>query len=122
MTAENNGKAPTRKEVKERMEQYTPFLEKGMRDIKSISKADKVANTYGLKREEVAQIAVVGQNRGITKDVLNDDKKSKAALSNLNQEFLDKKYSANQAKMLSDRSINVLKAMNGVSHNLQRRQ
>lgn len=116
------GRAPSKKELKEKMESYTPYMEKGMRDIKTITKADKIANKYeGLSPEKVAQIAALGQAEGITKEDLSGKENLKKTTKNLQQKFMDANYDKDTSKMLTQKSLDVLKALNGVSHDLRRK-
>ena len=120
MTAENDGAAPSAKEVKEKMKSFDPYLAEGMTNIKDIMKAQKTAKTYGISDKQSAIIAAIGKEKGITADVLNDDKKSKAQQANLRQEFINKGQSADAATRQADYTINVLKAQNGVANNLKK--
>lgn len=120
MAAQNGGVAPTNKEVKEKMNSFDPYLEEGMTNIKDIMKAQKTAKTYGISDKQSAIIAAIGKEKGITTDVLNDDKKTKAQQANLKQEFINKGQSAEVATRQADYTINVLKAQNGVANNLKK--
>lgn len=120
MTAENGGAAPSAKEVKEKMKSFDPYLAEGMTNIKDIMKAQKVAKNYGISDKQSAIIAAIGKEKGITADVLNDDKKAKAQQANLRQEFINKGQSAEVATRQADYTINVLKAQNGVANNLKK--
>lgn len=122
MADKNNGNMPSAKEVREQMKSFTPYLDEGMTDIKDIISAQKVSKDYGIDEKQSAIIAQIGQERGITKDVLSDEKKAASAQANLEQSFLNKGYSEQQAKKQADYTINVLKAQNGVKHNLRRTQ
>lgn len=121
MTAENGGAAPSAKEVKEKMKSFDPYLAEGMTNIKDIMKAQKVAKNYGISDKQSAIIAAIGKEKGITADVLNDDKKAKAQQANLRQEFINKGQSAQDATRQANYTINVLKAQNGVAHNLKKK-
>ena len=122
MTAENGGAAPSSKEVKEKMKSFDPYLEEGMTNIKDIMKAQKVAKDYGISDKQSAIIAAIGKEKGITADVLNDDKKAKARQANLRQEFMNKGQSAESATRQANYTMNVLKAQNGVAHNLKKKK
>ena len=82
-------------------------------------KAQK-AEQYGISSKQAAIIATIGKEKGITADVLNDDKKAKAQQANLRQEFINKGQSAEVATRQADYTINVLKAQNGVANNLKK--
>lgn len=120
MTAENGGVAPTNKEVKAKMNSFDPYLSEGMTNVKDILKAQKTAKTYGISDKQSAIIAAIGKEKGITADVLNDDKKAKAQQANLRQEFINKGQSEESATRQADYTINVLKAQNGAAHNLKK--
>ncbi len=119
MAAQNGGVAPTSKEVKDKMNSFDPYLSEGMKDIKEMLKAQK-AEQYGISSKQAAIIATIGKEKGITADVLNDDKKAKAQQANLRQEFINKGQSAEVATRQADYTINVLKAQNGVANNLKK--
>lgn len=119
MAAQNGGVAPTSKEVKDKMNSFDPYLSEGMKDIKEMLKAQK-AEQYGISSKQAAIIAAIGKEKGITADVLNDDKKAKAQQANLRQEFINKGQSAEVATRQADYTINVLKAQNGVANNLKK--
>lgn len=119
MAAQNGGVAPTSKEIKDKMNSFDPYLSEGMKDIKEMLKAQK-AEQYGISSKQAAIIAAIGKEKGITADVLNDDKKAKAQQANLRQEFINKGQSAEVATRQADYTINVLKAQNGVAHNLKK--
>lgn len=121
MTAEQ-GYVPSNKDIKERMKEYQPYVNNGLTDVKQIERARKVAKDYGIDSKQSALIAAVGKEKGLTADVLNDDKKVKAQQANLVQEFKDKNISEAEAKRRADYTINVLKAQNGISHNLKRKK
>lgn len=120
MTAENGGVAPTNKEVKEKMNSFDPYLSEGMTNVKDILKAQKTAKNYGISDKQSAIIAAIGKEKGITADVLNDDRQVKARQANLRQEFINKGQSEEAATRQADYTINVLKAQNGVAHNLKK--
>ena len=63
---------------------------------------------------------MIGKEKGITADVLNDNKKAMAQEANLRQEFMNKGYSQADATKQANYTINVLKAQNGVAHNLEK--
>lgn len=119
MAAQNGGVAPTSKEIKDKMNSFDPYLSEGMKDIKEMLKAQK-AEQYGISSKQAAIIAAIGKEKGITADVLNDDKKAKAQQANLRQEFINKGQSEESATRQADYTINVLKAQNGVAHNLKK--
>ena len=122
LTAKNNGEVPSMREVKKQMEEYNTYLEKGMRDIQTITKADKIANSYdGLSKEQVAQIAMVGKDKGITKDNLSE-RNIKDTTRNLNQDFRNANFDKATSDKLTKQSIDVLKALNGVANDLQKKK
>lgn len=119
MAAQNDGVVPSTKEVKAKMNTLDPYMKEGLTDIKEMLKAQK-AEQYGISSKQAAIIAAIGKEKGITADVLNDNKKASAQQSNLRQEFINKGYSQASATKQADYTINVLKAQNGVAHNLQK--
>ncbi len=120
MTAENGGVVPSNKEVRERMNDLDPYMKEGLNDIKEMLRAQK-AEQYGISSKQAAIIAAIGKERGITADILNDDKKAKAQQANLKQEFMNKGLSEANATKQADYTMNVLKAQNGVAHNLKKK-
>lgn len=119
MAAQNGGSAPSSKEVKEKMNSLDPYMAEGLNDIKDMLKAQK-AEQYGISAKQAAIIAAIGKEKGITTDVLNDDKKANAQQANLRQEFINKGQSESSATKQADYTINVLKAQNGVANNLKK--
>ena len=119
MTAQNGGVSPTSKEVRDKMNSFDPYLSEGIKDIKEMLRAQK-AEQYGISSKQAAIIAAIGKEKGITADILNDDKKTKAQQANLRQEFINKGQSAEVATRQADYTINVLKAQNGVANNLKK--
>ena len=122
MADKNGGATPSAKEVREQMQSFTPYLDEGMTDIKDIINAQKASKDYGIDEKQSAIIAQIGKERGITKDVLSDEKKATSAQANLEQSFLNKGYTEQQAKQQANYTMNVLKAQNGVRHSLRRVQ
>lgn len=120
LMAQNDGKAPTTKEVREKMNSFEPYLREGMTDIKEITKAQKVAEKYNVSDKQSAIIASIGKEKEITKDVLNDEKKSTSAQNNLKQDFVNKGYSAKEASKQAAYTMEVLKAQKGVANNLDK--
>jgi len=117
---DHRGRVATEKEVKEKMESMNPYIEAGLSDIKDIIKAQK-AEGLGLSPGSVAEIAAIAKNRGITADVLGDEKKYNAKLKDLTQEYQNKKgVPEDVAKKMADRTLNIMKAQNGQAHNLQK--
>lgn len=119
MTAQNGGVAPSFKEVETKMNSFDPYLLEGMNDIKEMLKAQR-AEQYGISSKQAAIIATIGKEKGITADVLDDDKKLKAKQANLRQEFINKGQSAEVATRQANYTINVLKVQNGVANNLKK--
>jgi len=118
MAAQNGGVMPSAKEVREKMNSLDPYIAEGLTDIKDMLKAQK-AEQYGISSKQSAVIAAIGKERGITADILNDSKKADAQQANLRQDFMNKGYSATAATKQADYTMNVLKAQNGVAHNLK---
>ena len=113
---EHGGVEPSAKEVKEKMESLDPYIAAGIDNIKDMLNAQK-AEKY-TSPQQAAIIAAIGKERGITADILNDDKKSRAQNANLTQEFINKGYSKDVAKKQADYTMNILKVQNGLAHNL----
>lgn len=121
MAAQNGGVVPSAREVKDKMNTLDPYMKEGLTDIKEMLKAQK-AEQYGISSKQAAIIAAIGKEKGITADVLNDSKKANAQQANLQQEFMNKGYSKENAEKQADYTMNVLKVQNGVAHNLQKPQ
>lgn len=121
MAAQNGGVMPSTKEVKDKMNSFDPYLSEGLTDIKDMLKAQK-AEQYGISSKQAAIIAAIGKERGITADILNDDKKAKAQQANLKQDFVNKGYSESAASKQANYTMNVWKVQNGVAHNMQKPQ
>lgn len=120
LMAQNDGKAPTTKEVREKMNSFEPYLREGMTDIKEITKAQKVAEKYNVSDKQSAIIASIGKEKEITKDILSDKNKSTSAQNNLRQDFVNKGYSAKEASKQAAYTMEVLKAQKGVANNLDK--
>jgi len=136
ITEESGGRVPSNKEVKERMNSLDPYIKEGLTDIKEALKAQKAENLIkenlikgnGVGEKEVSQekaaimaakIAAIAKDKGITADVLGDGKKFNAKLKDLTQEFATKQgVSKDEAKIMADRTLNIMKAQNGQAHNL----
>lgn len=119
IAAQNGGNVPSAKEVRDKMNSLDPYISEGLTDIKDMLKAQK-AEEYVSSQKQAAIIAAIGKERGITADILNDDKKAKAQEANLRQDFMNKGYSQAQATKQANYTMNVLKVQNGVAHNLQK--
>ena len=118
MAAQNGGVMPTDKEVRAKMNSFDPYLAEGLTDIKDMLKAQK-AESIGISSKQAAIIAAIGKERGITADILNDDKKATAQRANLQQDFINKGYTQQAASQRADYTMNVLKVQNGVANSLQ---
>lgn len=118
---EHGGIRPSAKEVKDKMNSLDPYIAEGLTDIKDMLKAQK-AEIYTGSAKQAAIIAAIGKERGITADILNDDKKLRAQEANLKQDFMNKGYSEAAATKQANYTMNVLKVQNGVAHNMQKVQ
>lgn len=118
MAAKNGGVMPSDREVRAQMNSFDPYLAEGLTDIKDMLKAQK-AESIGISSKQAAIIAAIGKERGITADILNDDKKATAQRANLQQEFINKGYSKEAASQRADYTMNVLKVQNGVANSIQ---
>lgn len=118
LTAENNGRAPSSKQVKEEMDSIRTYANEGMTDIGAIYRARK-AEKFGVDADQAAKIALLAKDRNITSDVLGDEKKYKARQEDFTQEFMDKGLSEEQAAAKADYVLNVMKAQVGQRHNLK---
>lgn len=118
LTADNNGRAPSEKQVKEEMSNIKMYANEGMTDIGAIYRAKK-AEKFGVDPDQAAKIALLAQDRKITSDVLGDEKKYKARQEDFTQEFMDKGLSEAQAAAKADYVLNVMKAQVGQRHNLR---
>ncbi len=117
LTADNNGRAPSGRQVKEEMNNIKRYADEGMTDISQIYRAKK-AEKFGVEPEQAAKIALLAQDRKITSDVLGDEKKYKAKQEDFTQEFIDKGLDETQAAAKADYILNVMKAQVGQRHNL----
>lgn len=121
MATQNGGIMPSAREVRAQMNSFDPYLAEGLSDIKEMLKAQK-AEQYMQGNQiskQSAIIAAIGKEKGITADVLNDQKKATAAHANLRQDFINKGYSAEVANNKANYTMNVLKVQNGVANSLQ---
>ena len=120
MTADNGGRIPSDKEVRERMNDFDPYLAKGITDIKDMLKAQKTAQTYHLDPKDMATILAVGKDKGITVDILNDPKKAQAQQANLEHGLINEGLTQEGAKKRAELAMNVLKEQNNVANNLKK--
>jgi len=118
MAAKNGGVMPSDREVRAQMNSFDPYLAEGLTDIKDMLKAQK-AESIGISSKQAAIIAAIGKERGITADILNDDKKATAQRANLQQDFINKGYTKEAAGQRADYTMNVLKVQNGVANTIQ---
>lgn len=118
MLEKQNNYAPTQKEIETEMEGLREYANLGITDVKKAMKARKVAKEYGISDKQSAMIAAIGNEREITKEILNDEKKCQAQLKNLRHEYKEKGLDQKQADMVME----VLKAQNGVAHNLKKKK
>ena len=119
MAAQNNGNIPSAKEVKNQMDSFDPYLAEGLTDIKDMLKAQK-AEQYGISSKQSAIIAAIGKEKGISSEVLNDDKKFNAQRNNMIHEHMSKGKNQTEATRITDHTMNVLKVQNGVANNLKK--
>ena len=113
--AHDKGYIPSNKDVKEKMKDYEEYFKEGL-DIKTATKAQKVAKNLGISDEQSAKIASYGKENEIDKNVLNDEKKLAASMRNTKHKFMQKGHSEEMADKLTDHTFNTLKAMNGVEY------
>ena len=86
---ENPGVVPSSGEIKERMEQYRPYLARGL-NMDESTRAMEVAKDMGIsKPEDAALLAAFIKERGITSAVLNKDADREQLVRNLNNELKD---------------------------------
>ena len=119
MTADNNGIVPSNKAIREKMNSFDPYLQRGITDIKDMLKAQKTADTYKLDPKQAALIAAIGKDKGITADILNDDKKARAYQLNLEYDLIKKDVPQGVASKKAEYTMNILKDMNGINNNLR---
>ena len=119
IAAQNNGVIPSDAKVQETMDSFDPYLAEGLTDIKEMLRAQK-AEQFGISQKQSAIIAAIGKEKKIDADVLNDEKKTAARQANLAQEFRNKGATEKEANNKAAYTINVLKAQNGVAHNLKK--
>lgn len=119
LTKDNNGVAPTRADIQREKEKMEAYIKEGMYDAKQIYAAQK-AEKYGVSDKQSAMIAALAQDRGITADMLADDKKYAAKAKDLAFEFEAKGQSKEDAARSAEYVLNVMKAQNGQAHNLKK--
>lgn len=116
---QNNGVIPSSKELQKKMDSFDPYLAEGLTDIKDMLKAQK-AEQYGISNKQSAIIAAIGKEKGISAEVLNDDKKFNAQRNNMIHEHMSKGKNQTEATRITDHTMNVLKVQNGVANNLKK--
>ena len=107
-------------EVQQKMEEFNPYLEEGLTDIKEMLGAQK-AEQYGINSKQSAIIAAISKERHVTKDDLNDEKKVKALYKNMYKEYIDKGYTKENAQKTVNTYINVARVQNGVASELTKK-
>ena len=119
LISENGGKIPSDRKVKEEMQKYDPYLQRDIKDIKDMVKAQKLAETYKLDPKDVALITAIEKKDGVTKEMLSDKNKASAYQENLMHQ-LSKQKSPEDARRTAEFAVNVMKERNGVANNLQK--
>ena len=117
---DKNGYVPTDKEVSKKMDSFDDYLKEGMTNIKDIMKAQKAEDYVGSSRQ-AAIIAQIGKERGITADILNDEKKAAQQRANLEHDFVGKGYTREAARRQADYTMNVWKVQQGVANDMKKR-
>lgn len=118
MTAENNGMAPTEKEIKQEKESMRDYVDEGLTDAAEIYRAKK-AEKY-VDRDQAAKIARLAKERKITSKELGDEKQYKAKVQDFTQEFMEKRgLDEEAARKAAEHTLNVMKAQVGQQHNLK---
>lgn len=115
LTKDNNGQAPSAKELKAEKQKIQKYADEGMTDIAQIYRARK-AEKLGVDEHQAAKIALLAQDRKITSDVLGDEKKYNQRRADFTQEFKNKGFSETEAAKQADYVLNVMKAQNGQAY------
>ena len=113
------GSIPTDADVRDKMDSFDEYIEEGMTDVKQIMRAQK-AEDYGVSAKQAAIISSLAAEKGITEEVLNDEKKFNAKRNNLIHEHTSKGYSEAEAQKRTDYILDVAKVQNGVANNMQK--
>lgn len=117
-TKEHGGKAPSKAQMKQQMQDIRPYLDEGMTDIAAITRAQK-AEKYGIDANQSAKIALLAQDRKIDSKVLGDQKQYEQRKADFTQEFIGKGQDEKTAAKNADWILNVMKAQVGQAHNLK---
>lgn len=118
MAAANDGKAPTKEEIKQEKESMKDYVQEGLTDTAEIYRAKK-AEKY-VDSKQAAKIARLAKERKITSKELGDEKQYKAKMQDLTQEFMDKRgMDEKAARNSAEHTLNVMKAQVGQQHNLK---
>lgn len=112
----NGGEVPSAKEVKEQMEAFNPYFERGETDIDEIIKSHKTAEKMGLSDEQAAVITAVGKKNDITRDRLKDKEKSNQDYNNLVGQLKDKNMSEAEARKRASLAMDFLKEKEDVKN------
>lgn len=115
----DTGRRATKQEVDDKIDSLKDYAREGMTDVNEMMRAQK-AEKYGVSSEQSAKIAMIAKERGITADLLNDEKKYKARLEDMTQEWEDRGLSHEEASRNASYTLNVMKAQNGQRNNLNR--
>ena len=118
MTEQHNGEIPSPGEVEKTMKNFTPYLDNGVTDVSQIMKAQKIAEERGIDHKDMALMTAIGKERGLTADVLSDEKKAAKEQAKLEHTLYRKTGNRDAAKRKAEYEMNVLKELHGVDNNL----
>lgn len=114
---DKNGVMPSAKEVKEQMDAFNPYFERGETDIDDIIKSHKTAEKMNITDEQAAVITAVGKKNNITADRLKDKGKSEQDYNDLVYQLKGKNISEADAKKRASFAMDYLKEREGIKNN-----
>ena len=100
-----------------RMEAYKTYFENGITDMNVATKAQKIADEFGIDDTQAAKILAYGESRDITRGVLNKKADREQAIENATQEFMAAGHSKKESEALAAHTFNYLQAVNDVAYN-----
>ena len=120
MTAKNNGVIPSNAEVEARLQQYTPFIERGF-NVKEAEKAMKVADSMGISGPEnnrdynqAALMLATGKDEEITKAVLNKEADRAQYMENFRAKLSDAGVDNSLINSTTDKEFSFMEKYYGV--------
>ena len=114
---DKNGVEPSAKDVKDQMNKFNPYFERGETDIDEIIKSHKTAEKMNLSDEQAAVITAVGKKNNITADRLKDKGKSEQDYNDLVYQLKGKNVSEAEARRRASFAMDFLKEREGIRNN-----